>query len=107
MVEEIKSKDEFEAALQSSEYVIAFFTATWCGPCRMMDTFFEELSDTLLYSSIKFTKVDIDANEEIASENSVSSLPVFIIYRNGKGMDELLGARKEKLEMFLKRYADR
>ena len=55
MVQELKTKAEFDATIKENKKVAVDFTATWCGPCRMIGPKFEKLSAE--YSDILFVKV--------------------------------------------------
>jgi thioredoxin 1 len=79
------------------------FSASWCGPCKMIAPFFQELSAK--YTSLTFIKVDVDELEEISTEAGISAMPSFYIYKNGQIVDKLVGASKEKLEELIKKYA--
>jgi len=57
------------------------------------------------YTSITFIKVDVDECESVAAKAGVSAMPTFIIYRDGKKADEMVGASKDKLEELIKKYA--
>lgn len=60
--------------------VLVDFNATWCGPCRMLKPVIEEFSNT---SSIKVCSCDVDANEELARQYGVMSIPCLILFENG------------------------
>lgn len=53
------------------------FTATWCGPCKMMKPVFEELEDTY-DGSMNFVSIDIDLNPELASRYGIRAVPTFV-----------------------------
>uniref|UniRef100_A0A671FWN2 Thioredoxin domain-containing protein n=1 Tax=Rhinolophus ferrumequinum TaxID=59479 RepID=A0A671FWN2_RHIFE len=60
MVKQIESKLAFEEALRSAgnQLVVVDFSATWCGPCKMIKPFFHSLSEK--YSNVVFLEVDVD-----------------------------------------------
>lgn len=72
------------------------FTATWCGPCKMIAPFFEEMS-VEFGDACFFAKVDVDEGAEIAQAYSVMSMPTFLFIKDGKIVDRFSGASVEKL----------
>ena len=66
------------------------FWAEWCGPCKMMHPVFESLSKK--YPKIKFARVNVDNNQNIAMRVGVQSIPTFIMFKSGKILDKMLGA---------------
>lgn len=70
--------------------VLVDFWATWCGPCRMLAPVFEELSKEV--KGVKFGKVEITENEELAQKYGVMSIPTLIIFKDGKEVERRMGA---------------
>jgi thioredoxin 1 len=91
---EIETLAEFNNIIRNNRNVVVDFFADWCGPCKMIAPYFEELSNK--YKNIYFCKVNVDI-DEIASVCDVTSLPTFLFYNNQENVDELIGANKEKL----------
>ncbi|MFP3950408.1 MAG: thioredoxin [Candidatus Micrarchaeia archaeon] len=76
------------------------FWAEWCGPCRMLGPIFEELSGEM--EGVKFGKVDVSENQQIAQKFGVMSIPTIILFKNGKEADRLTGAApKERLREWI------
>lgn len=63
--------------------VLVEFFASWCPHCQRMMPIVEQIKE-LLEGSAKVYQYDIDENKELASENSVESIPTFIVYKNGE-----------------------
>ena len=72
------------------------FYADWCGPCQQMNPIIEEIEKEV--KDVEVTKINIDQNSDIASQYHVMSIPTFIIKKNGRVVDQLVGAQtKENL----------
>lgn len=99
MVKNISQVKELQDELEKNKLVVIDYWATWCGPCKNIAPFFEELSNKY---EATFLKVDIDDAEELAETAGVQCLPTFQIYKNGNKVDEITGADKEKLENSIK-----
>ncbi|KAI9638928.1 thioredoxin-like protein, partial [Dioszegia hungarica] len=71
------------------------FWATWCGPCKLISPHFEKLEQK--YPQIKFVKVDVDEQAEVAQEVGVRAMPTFVAYNKGEKVKDLTGAQPAKL----------
>ena len=90
-----------EEVLLSKEPVLVDFWATWCGPCRMMGPVVEELANDYA-GKVKVGKVNVDEQPELAQEYGIMSIPTIIIFKEGKIVNQLVGARaKSELENVL------
>ncbi len=103
MLDVINKKSDFQKIISESNVpVVAKFFATWCGPCKMIAPVFEKLSQEF-ENQVKFIGIDVDDCEGIASDYYVSSVPTFIIFKNGEEFDRTSGALGyEQLENFIK-----
>ena len=91
MVKEINSV-EFKELIKEGKVVVDFF-ATWCGPCKMLSPVMDNIANDL--QDIKFFKVDVDKNEDIAREYGIMSIPTIIIFNNGEVVNTLVGLRSK------------
>lgn len=85
------NKDDFDSqVLQAKIPVLVDFYAQWCGPCKMaapvLDKLAEEYKDKVL-----IVKIDVDQNQELASQYQVMSIPTVIIFKDGKAVDKKIG----------------
>ncbi|MDB4614619.1 thioredoxin [bacterium] len=89
--------DQFsDEVLNSDQPVLVDFWASWCPPCKMMEPMVERLHDEVAESSsAKIVAVNIDRNPQTAGEYTVSSVPTFIAFKNGKPVARQTGAATE------------
>lgn len=86
----INSKDFKTEVLSHKGVVMVDFYADWCGPCRMTGPIIEELSNEM--KNVKFVKVNVDNNSDLASNYSVFSIPTFIVFKDGQPVNQFVGA---------------
>ncbi|GAB5356336.1 hypothetical protein AAMO2058_000281900 [Amorphochlora amoebiformis] len=99
-----KSKSEFDQVLKDAgdNLVVVDFTASWCGPCKMIAPFFESLKDN--YPNITLLKVDVDENEETAQYFEIGAMPTFMFFKKGKKLGFFCGASEENLRANVEKY---
>lgn len=94
-----------EEVLNSDKPVLVDFWAPWCGPCQMMGPIIDELANEMKEKNVKIGKLNVDDNQDTAAEYNVLSIPTFLVFKNGKVVDQLVGGvQKEKLSEVINRH---
>ena len=100
-VQEIASSEFENEVLNSDKKVLVDFYATWCGPCKIISPIIEEVAKE--NPEVKFVKVDIDANNELAEKYEVVYIPTLVVIENGKEITKSVGAiSKEEILNLIK-----
>ncbi|CAF2126940.1 unnamed protein product [Brassica rapa subsp. trilocularis] len=96
----ITTKESWDEKLaeagRDGKIVIANFSATWCGPCKVVAPFFIELSEK--HPSIMFLLVDVDELSDFSSSWDIKATPTFFFLKNGQQIGKLVGANKPELQ---------
>ncbi len=89
------SQANFDAeVLHSAEPVLVDFWAPWCGPCRMVAPTLEKLAREYA-GRIKVAKLNVDQNQRLAAQYGAHSIPLLVLFKDGKPFNQLLGAHPE------------
>ncbi len=81
----------FDEIINSNKPVLLDFYASWCGPCRMVGPILEEIAGER--ADIIVGKINVDEEPELASRFGVSSIPMLVYMKDGKPVDQIIGAR--------------
>jgi thioredoxin 1 len=90
-IETVSDTDFENKVLKSDKPVLVDFWATWCGPCRIISPILDQLS-VEYEGKVKVSKMDVDANIKTASRFNVRSIPMLLFFKNGKVVDQIIGA---------------
>jgi len=86
------NETEFDSTvLQSEVPVFVDFYADWCGPCNMIAPTIEALSEEYA-GKVKFVKINVDSNQQLAMKYDILSIPTSMLFENGTVKDSLIGA---------------
>jgi thioredoxin 1 len=75
----------FNELINGSTPVLVDFTATWCGPCKMMSPILDQVAGEL-GDQVKIIKVDVDKNPHAAAHFQVQGVPTLILFKEGKNL---------------------
>ena len=78
------SRQEFDALLSSEKIVLIDFYAEWCGPCKLMKPYLEEIANDMK-DKVQVIRINVDNNPALCKELKIDELPVLQVYKN-KGL---------------------
>lgn len=98
--------ENFESEIEKHEgLAVVDFWAAWCGPCRVIAPILDQLAEEYA-GRAKVAKLDVDANLRTTTRFNVRSIPMVIFFKEGKVVDQVIGAvPRPVLEEKFKKHA--
>jgi len=90
VVVELNEANFTEEVINSSEVVLVDFWAEWCGPCKRLGPIVDELAQDYA-GKAKVAKINVDENQGLATEYGATSIPLVLVFKEGKVVDQQLG----------------
>ncbi|GAV81661.1 Thioredoxin domain-containing protein [Cephalotus follicularis] len=105
-IKEFHTKDQWEAYFDSckeiNKLLVIDFSATWCGPCKFIEPTIKEFAAT--YTEVEFMKIDVDVLADVAREFQVNVMPTFILIKNGKEVERIVGTKSDELQNKIEKH---
>ncbi|AHJ30211.1 thioredoxin [Nodularia spumigena CS-584] len=81
---------EFDPLLSAEKVVVVDFTATWCGPCRLVSPLMDQLAEEYK-DRVRVVKVDIDNNKQVFKRFGLRSIPAVLMFKDGELAETIVG----------------
>ncbi|WP_036478170.1 thioredoxin [Myxosarcina sp. GI1] len=82
--------DEFDRLLNDESVVVADYTASWCGPCRVTAPLIDRLAEEY-QDRATVVKIDIDKHKDTAKKYGIRSIPAVLMFKDGEQVENLVG----------------
>lgn len=94
MLDTTEATFEIDVVASPAALTVAYFTAPWCGPCRMLKPVLEQLEAE--NEGLTVARIDVDTNSELAREFRIMSVPTLMLYVNGQSVWTISGIQPKK-----------
>mgnify|MGYP006287682063 CR=1 FL=1 len=88
----VSSEAQLDDLVSTHDAVLVDFYADWCGPCKMLEPVVERLAAE---TDAVVAKVDVDANQQLASAYGVRGVPTLVLFADGEQVEEIVGVQPE------------
>lgn len=100
MIKYLENEKDLETEIKEGTVLLDFY-ADWCGPCKMLSTVLEDITEE--NKDIKILKINIDKLDNLARQYGVMSIPTLVLYKDGKETNKNVGfLSPEELKAFVK-----
>jgi thioredoxin 1 len=100
----VDGQSQLDDVVTEHDVVLTDFYADWCGPCQMLEPTVETLAAE---TGATVAKVDVDANQQLASAYGVQGVPTLILFADGEQVEEIVGLQGEdQLRTLIERYTE-
>jgi len=92
------AEQDFAQTVEGSEApVLVDFYADWCGPCRMVAPFVDEIARANV-GKLLVAKVDTDQAQNVAMKYGIRSIPTIVVFESGKELERSVGFEPDRLK---------
>ena len=95
----------FNEAKKFPKLMVVDFSASWCGPCKMMEPVIKGMAAK--YTDVDFVKIDVDELSDVAQEFKVQAMPTLVVLKQGKEIHRIIGAKKDELERTVEKHREK
>jgi len=88
----VNGESDLDELVATGDVVLADFYADWCGPCKALEPVVERIAET---TEATVAKVDVDANQRLASSYGVRGVPTLVLFADGEQVEQVVGAQPE------------